>query len=130
MRLYCCGERQVLARSSLRAPCIGSASGVRPFVRSTARAPRCATQSELFGYEKGAFTGAAARKPGRAELAEAAPCPRWIGDITPAVQVKPFASCRTARTSASVGPARSVPMSGSHRDHRNLEENGEGRPVS
>jgi two-component system response regulator AtoC len=51
--------------------------------------PDALLESELFGYEKGAFTGAVARKPGRVELA----CGGTlfldeIGDITPALQVK------------------------------------------
>jgi DNA-binding NtrC family response regulator len=46
-------------------------------------------ESELFGYEKGAFTGAAVRKPGRVELANGGTLfLDEIGDVTPAVQVK------------------------------------------
>jgi two-component system response regulator AtoC len=46
-------------------------------------------ESELFGYEKGAFTGAAQRKPGRVEIAEGGTLfLDEIGDISPAVQVK------------------------------------------
>ncbi len=46
-------------------------------------------ESELFGYEKGAFTGATTRKPGRVELANGGTLfLDEIGDITPAVQVK------------------------------------------
>jgi len=46
-------------------------------------------ESELFGYEKGAFTGAAARKPGRVELAAGGTLfLDEIGDVTPATQVK------------------------------------------
>jgi two-component system response regulator AtoC len=46
-------------------------------------------ESELFGYEKGAFTGAEARKPGRFELAEGGTLfLDEIGEISPAVQVK------------------------------------------
>ena len=41
-----------------------------PFVAiNCAAIPEHLLESELFGYEKGAFTGAAARKPGRFELA-------------------------------------------------------------
>jgi two-component system, NtrC family, response regulator AtoC len=46
-------------------------------------------ESELFGYERGAFTGATARKPGRVDLAEGGTLfLDEIGDITPAVQLK------------------------------------------
>jgi DNA-binding NtrC family response regulator len=41
-----------------------------PFVAiNCAAIPEALLETELFGYEKGAFTGAAARKPGRFELA-------------------------------------------------------------
>ncbi len=46
-------------------------------------------ESELFGYEKGAFTGATRQKPGRVELAQGGTLfLDEIGDITPAMQVK------------------------------------------
>ena len=42
-----------------------------PFVKIDCTSlPENLLESELFGYEKGAFTGAAARKPGRIELAD------------------------------------------------------------
>ncbi len=42
----------------------------RPFVgMNCAAVPESLLESELFGYEKGAFTGAASKKPGRFELA-------------------------------------------------------------
>ena len=62
----------------------------RPFVRIHCGAlPDALLESELFGYEKGAFTGAVARKPGRIELADGGTAfLDEIGDITPAMQVK------------------------------------------
>jgi two-component system response regulator AtoC len=43
----------------------------RPFIKvNCAAIPENLIESELFGYEKGAFTGAAKRKPGRFELAD------------------------------------------------------------
>jgi two-component system response regulator AtoC len=42
-----------------------------PFVKThVAALPDALLESELFGYEKGAFTGASTRKPGRVELAQ------------------------------------------------------------
>jgi len=61
-----------------------------PFVKvHCAALPDNLLESELFGYEKGAFTGAAARKLGRVDLAEGGTLfLDEIGDITPALQVK------------------------------------------
>lgn len=43
----------------------------RPFIKiNCAAIPRDLIESELFGYEKGAFTGAVTSKPGRFELAD------------------------------------------------------------
>jgi two-component system response regulator AtoC len=62
----------------------------KPFVKLNCGAlPDALLESELFGYEKGAFTGAATRKPGRIELAhEGTLLLDEIGDITPQMQVK------------------------------------------
>lgn len=61
-----------------------------PFIKVNCSAiPETLLESELFGYEKGAFTGATARKPGRFELADGGSIfLDEIGDITPAIQVK------------------------------------------
>jgi two-component system response regulator AtoC len=61
-----------------------------PFVKVHCGAlPDNLLESELFGYERGAFTGATARKPGRVDLAEGGTLfLDEIGDITPAVQLK------------------------------------------
>jgi len=62
----------------------------KPFVKvSCAALPDTLIESELFGYEKGAFTGANARKKGRFELAEGGTIfLDEIGDINASTQVK------------------------------------------
>jgi two-component system response regulator AtoC len=67
-----------------------SARAGGPFLKvHCAALPEQLLESELFGYEKGAFTGAQARKPGRVELAEGGTLfLDEIGDITAATQVK------------------------------------------
>ncbi|MRR11667.1 AAA family ATPase, partial [bacterium] len=61
-----------------------------PFISVSAGAlPETLLESELFGYEKGAFTGAVGAKPGRFEMANGGTLfLDEIGDISPAVQVK------------------------------------------
>lgn len=61
-----------------------------PFVKvHCAGLPETLLESELFGYEKGAFTGASSRKPGRIELAQGGTLfLDEIGDVTLATQVK------------------------------------------
>ncbi|MFA5844280.1 MAG: sigma-54 dependent transcriptional regulator [Coriobacteriia bacterium] len=67
-----------------------SPRGGRAFVSISAGAlPETLLESELFGYEKGAFTGATNAKPGRFEMANGGTIfLDEIGDITMAVQVK------------------------------------------
>jgi Nif-specific regulatory protein len=62
----------------------------KPFVKvSCAALPDTLIESELFGYEKGAFTGAAARKKGRFEMAEGGTLfLDEIGDVNLSTQVK------------------------------------------
>ena len=62
----------------------------KPFISVSAGAlPETLLESELFGYEKGAFTGAINGKPGRFEMANGGTLfLDEIGDISPATQVK------------------------------------------
>jgi Nif-specific regulatory protein len=62
----------------------------RPFVTiNCAAIPEGLLESELFGYERGAFTGAAGQKKGRLELADGGVVfLDEIGELAPALQVK------------------------------------------
>jgi DNA-binding NtrC family response regulator len=62
----------------------------RPFVKINCTAiPENLMESELFGYEKGAFTGANTSKPGKFEQADTGTVfLDEIGDVPPAIQVK------------------------------------------
>src|SRR5204862_7859627 len=61
-----------------------------PFVAQNSGAlPETLVESELFGHEKGAFTGATGSKPGLFELAQGGTFfLDEIGELPPAVQVK------------------------------------------
>jgi DNA-binding NtrC family response regulator len=81
-------------------------------------------ESELFGHEKGAFTGATNKKPGRVELASGGTLfLDEIGDVTPAVQVKLLRLLqereyqRLGATSTEKADVRFVAAT-----HRNLEQ--------
>ena len=62
----------------------------QPFVKlNCAAIPEGLLESELFGHEKGAFTGAHARKPGKFELANGGTIfLDEIGDMSPSTQAK------------------------------------------
>jgi DNA-binding NtrC family response regulator len=62
----------------------------RAFVKINCTAiPENLMESELFGFEKGAFTGAVASKPGKFEQADAGTAfLDEIGDVPPSIQVK------------------------------------------
>ena len=78
--------KEVLARHIHRT----SNRANRPFIAlNCAAIPESILESELFGYEKGAFTGAVSRKEGRFKLADGGTLLLdEIGDISPSVQVK------------------------------------------
>jgi len=61
-----------------------------PFVKvNCAALPPDLLESELFGYERGAFTGAVSRKPGKFEVADAGTIfLDEIGEMSPALQAK------------------------------------------
>jgi transcriptional regulator with PAS, ATPase and Fis domain len=61
-----------------------------PFIKINSTAiPENLLESELFGYEKGAFSGASASKPGKFELADKGTLfLDEIGDVPAAIQVK------------------------------------------
>jgi two-component system response regulator HydG len=67
-----------------------SPRGHKPFIKvSCAALPESLLEAELFGYERGAFTGANARKEGRFELAHGGTLfLDEIGEVSPTVQVK------------------------------------------
>src|SRR5690349_271399 len=62
----------------------------KPFVKINCTAlPENLMESELFGYEKGAFTGAQVTKPGKFEYADTGTVfLDEIGDVPPSIQVK------------------------------------------
>jgi Nif-specific regulatory protein len=62
----------------------------KPFIKvNCAALPETVIESELFGHEKGAFTGAIATRKGRFELADTGTIfLDEIGDLSPAMQVK------------------------------------------
>lgn len=86
-----------------------STRSTKPFISISAGAlPETLLESELFGYEKGAFTGAMAAKPGRFELANGGTLfLDEIGDISPAVQVKMLRVLQE-RTFERLGGTRSI----------------------
>jgi Nif-specific regulatory protein len=67
-----------------------SLRAAKPFIKvSCAALPETLIESELFGYEKGAFTGAHGRKKGRFELAEGGTLfLDEIGDLNGSTQIK------------------------------------------
>jgi Nif-specific regulatory protein len=67
-----------------------SARASKPCIKvNCAALPESVIESELFGHEKGAFTGAVKRRPGRFELAEGGTIfLDEIGDLSPQTQIR------------------------------------------
>jgi len=85
-----CGESGVGKDMIARAIHHHSPRADRPFVKINCTAlPENLMESELFGYEKGAFTGANISKPGKFEQADTGTVfLDEIGDVPPSIQVK------------------------------------------
>ena len=83
--------------------------------------PEMLIESELFGYEQGAFTGAAQRKKGKFELASGGTLfLDEIGDMSPVTQAKVLRALQN-RTIERLGGTQTIPVdvrviSATHRD--------------
>jgi DNA-binding NtrC family response regulator len=88
-----------------------SARRDRPFVAVNASAlPESLAEAELFGHEKGAFTGAVSSRPGRFELAHGGTLfLDEIATLSAAVQAKLLRAIET-RQIERVGGRRSIPV--------------------
>ncbi|HEX9563556.1 MAG TPA: sigma-54 dependent transcriptional regulator [Gemmatimonadaceae bacterium] len=89
----------------------GSARRDRPFVRvNCAAIPRDLVESEMFGHERGAFTGAVERRIGRFELAHRGTLLLdEVGDLGPEAQAKLLRAIE-AREIERVGGAKPIPV--------------------
>ncbi len=83
----------------------------RPFVAvNVAAMPETLVEAELFGHEKGAFTGAIASRPGRFELAHGGTLfLDEIGTLSPAAQAKLLRAIES-REVERVGGRRAIPV--------------------
>jgi DNA-binding NtrC family response regulator len=83
----------------------------RPFVKvNCAAIPEALAESELFGYERGAFTGAQTSKPGRFELAhEGTIFLDEIGDMPLTLQTRLLAVLQDKRIER-VGGVKAIPV--------------------
>jgi len=106
----------------------------KPFIAvSCAALPETLLESELFGYERGAFTGAVGQKAGRFELAHHGTLfLDEIPDISPAMQVKMLRVLQE-REFERVGGTKSVRvdvrlLAATNRDLERAVANGEFRP--
>jgi two-component system response regulator AtoC len=84
------GESGVGKEIVARSVHANSSRADKPFVKvNCAALPNDLLESELFGYEKGAFTGAVARKAGKFEVADTGTMfLDEIGEMSPALQAK------------------------------------------
>jgi len=104
--------------------------GKRPFVAVNCGAlPESLLEAELFGYEKGAFTGASRRKKGFFEQAHGGTLfLDEIGDMPPAMQVKLLRAIQD-RVVMRIGGEQQIPVDiklvcATHRELRKMVERG------
>ncbi|MGE5676095.1 MAG: sigma-54-dependent transcriptional regulator [Mycobacterium leprae] len=107
-----------------------SGRAARPFLAfNCAAVPENLLESELFGYEKGAFTGAGSRKPGRFELARGGTLLLdEIGDMPLSLQAKLLRVLET-NSVEPLGAVRPMPvdvrvLASTHRDLREMVKTG------
>jgi two-component system nitrogen regulation response regulator NtrX len=102
------GTGKELVASAIHA---GSPRHDRPFVRvNCAALPRDLVESEMFGHEKGAFTGAADRRIGRFELAHRGTLLLdEVGDLGPEAQAKLLRAIEAGEIER-LGGARPIPV--------------------
>ena len=88
-----------------------SSRATMPFIKvNCAALPETLVESELFGYERGAFTGAVQRKKGRFELANGGTLfLDEVGELSPGTQVK-LLRVLQEREFERVGGTESVPV--------------------
>lgn len=105
----------------------------KPFIKINCAAfPETLLESELFGYEKGAFTGANQRKPGRIELAHGGTLLLdEIGDVSLMTQVKLLRVIQSKEVER-LGGTQTVHvdvrfLAATHRDLPHMVEEGEFR---
>jgi DNA-binding NtrC family response regulator len=110
-----------------------SARAAEPFVAINCGAvPESLLESELFGHEKGAFTGAIARKPGLFEVADRGVLfLDEVGEIAPSVQIKLLRALES-KEFFRVGGTRPVRsdvrlVSATHKDLKHATQTGEFR---
>jgi Nif-specific regulatory protein len=117
-----------------RAVHYSSPRATKPFIAvSCAALPETLLESELFGYEKGAFTGAVSQKAGRFELANGGTLfLDEVPEISPAMQVK-LLRVLQEREFERVGGTKTVRVdvrliAATNRDLEQAVANGEFRP--